>query len=73
MDNQRLQRVRANMEERGISQMLLVDPLSIWWLCGYYTEPLERFLGLLPAPRGRAGALRQPACSPTPPAAGRAW
>ncbi len=46
MDQQRLARVQNNLSELGLSQMLLVDPLSIWWLCGYYTEPYERFLGL---------------------------
>lgn len=35
------------MARRGLSQALIVDPLSIWWLCGYYTEPYERFLALL--------------------------
>lgn len=46
MNNDRLARVRANLRSRGLNQMLLVDPLSIWWLCGYYTEPYERFLAL---------------------------
>ena len=32
---------------RGLTQVLVVDPLSIWWLCGYYTEPYERLLALL--------------------------
>ena len=47
MDEQRLARVRTNLASRGIRQALIVDPLSIWWLCGYHTEPYERFLGLL--------------------------
>ncbi len=47
MDERRLARVRANLAERGLAQALIVDPLSIWWLCGYYTEPYERFLALL--------------------------
>ena len=46
MNNERLAHVRANLRRHGLSQMLLVDPLSIWWLCGYYTEPYERFLAL---------------------------
>ncbi len=46
MNQERLARVRANLHGRGLTQMLLVDPLSIWWLCGYYTEPYERFLAL---------------------------
>ena len=47
MDMRRLERVRENLRERGLSQAIIVDPLSIWWLCGYYTEPYERFLALL--------------------------
>ncbi len=47
MDESRLSRVRANLADRGLSQALVVDPLSIWWLCGYHTEPYERFLALL--------------------------
>lgn len=47
MDESRLSRVRANLADRGLLQALVVDPLSIWWLCGYHTEPYERFLALL--------------------------
>ena len=47
MDENRLARVRDNLARRGLEQALIVDPLSILWLCGYYTEPYERFLALL--------------------------
>ena len=47
MDENRIARVHDNLAKRGLTQALIVDPLSIWWLCGYYTEPYERFLGLL--------------------------
>jgi Xaa-Pro dipeptidase len=30
----------------GLSQAVVSDPLSIWYLTGYYTEPYERFLAL---------------------------
>ena len=46
MNQDRLAKVRANLRNQGLEQALLVDPLSIWWLCGYYTEPYERFLAL---------------------------
>lgn len=52
MDEARLGRVRENMATRGLDQILLVDPLSIWWLCGYYTEPYERFLALYVPAKG---------------------
>lgn len=46
MNLDRLAAVRANLRSTGLTQALLVDPLSIWWLCGYYTEPYERFFAL---------------------------
>ncbi len=52
MDEARLARVRENLARRGLSQLLVVDPLSIWWLSGYHTEPFERFLGLLVSAQG---------------------
>lgn len=52
MDEKRLARVRENLARRGLTQVLIVDPLSIWWLCGYYTEPYERFLALLVGAEG---------------------
>ncbi len=58
MNQERLARVRANLRGRGLTQMLLVDPLSIWWLCGYYTEPYERFLALyVPADEARGPVM----------------
>jgi Xaa-Pro dipeptidase len=36
-----------NLKAMGLEQMLVCDPLSIWYLTGYYTEPFERFLALL--------------------------
>lgn len=47
MNESRLQKVRNNMASAGIEQLLIVDPVSIMWLTGYYTEPFERFLALL--------------------------
>ena len=47
VNEKRLESVRENLARRGLRQTLIVDPLSIWWLCGYYTEPYERFLALL--------------------------
>ena len=52
MDDKRLARVRENLARGGLTQVLIVDPLSIWWLCGYYTEPYERFLALLVGAEG---------------------
>lgn len=52
MDEKRLARVRDNLRRLGLTQALVVDPLSIWWLCGYHTEPYERFLALYVALEG---------------------
>lgn len=47
MNNTRVARVMTNLEARGLKQIFICDPLSIKWLTGYYTMPLERFFGLL--------------------------
>lgn len=46
MNETRINHVLDRLEEAGLSQMLICDPLSIWYLTGYYTEPYERFLAL---------------------------
>ena len=35
------------LEAMGVSQMLIVDPMSIYYLTGVYNDPHERFYGLL--------------------------
>lgn len=52
MNEQRLQQVMAHLQDMGLSQALITDPISIFYLTGYYTEPMERFLGLLLAKNG---------------------
>lgn len=49
MSESRIERVLQNLESQGLEQVLVCDPMSIWYLTGYYTEPYERFLGLLVA------------------------
>ena len=46
MHTDRIDHVLDRLEEQGLSQMLVCDPLSIWYLSGYYVEPYERFLAL---------------------------
>ena len=46
MNDARVERVLGKLKERGITQMLVCDPLSIWYLSGYYTMPHERFFAL---------------------------
>lgn len=45
--NTRTERIMKALEERGLSQMLVVDPMSIYYMTGIYIEPYERFFGLL--------------------------
>lgn len=43
----RTERIMKALEERGLCQMLVVDPMSIYYMTGVYIEPFERFFGLL--------------------------
>lgn len=43
----RIDRVMKAMEEQGITQMLVSDPVSIFYMTGIQVEPGERFYGLL--------------------------
>ena len=40
MNQSRVERVLAAMEENGLKQILLVDPMSIYYLTDIYMAPL---------------------------------
>ena len=42
----RVKRVLDTLKEMGLSQMLIVDPMSIYYLTGVYIAPFERFYAL---------------------------
>ena len=44
--------VLTHLADRGLTQALITEPLSIKYLTGYYTEPFERFFALLVSTRG---------------------
>ena len=46
MNDQRIERVLRRLADEGLTQVLVCDPLSIWYLTGYYNEPFERFFAL---------------------------
>lgn len=46
MNEERVKRVLQELERMELSQMLLVDPMSIYYLTGVYVAPFERFYGL---------------------------
>lgn len=46
MKQNRVDRILAALKEMGLSQMLIVDPMSIYYLTGVYVAPFERFYGL---------------------------
>ena len=47
MKENRAQRILAALQDQGVTQMLIVDPMSIYYLTGVYNDPHERFFGLL--------------------------
>jgi len=46
MKQNRTDRILAALKEMGLTQMLIVDPMSIYYLTGVYVMPCERFYGL---------------------------
>ena len=51
MNQQRVDKVLANLEKMGLSQVFVCDPVSIRYLCGYDNHPMERFYGLYLSPQ----------------------
>ena len=47
LQTERVSRVMDAARKQGIGQILVTDPLSIFYLVGRITEPMERFFGLL--------------------------
>ena len=47
MREQRVERILQALKHEGLSQMLIVDPMSVYYLTDYYNLPYERFFGLL--------------------------
>ena len=46
MNQQRVERVLENLKDKGLSQTVISDPYSIFYLTGRFIEPGERFLAL---------------------------
>lgn len=46
MEQNRINRVLAALKKEGISQMLVTDPMSVYYLTGVYVAPFERFYAL---------------------------
>jgi Xaa-Pro dipeptidase len=46
MKQQRIRRVLAELEKMDLKQMLITDPMSIYYMTGVYILPFERFYGL---------------------------
>ena len=45
--NSRIDRVIANMQEKGLEQIIVTDPRSVWYLTGVDVEPMERLFAFL--------------------------
>ena len=56
LKTERMDRVRAALRAQGLTQMIVCDPKSVWYLTGVAVEPYERLLALYLPPR-RAGAV----------------
>ena len=56
MKKNRVDAVLKNLEQMGLSQMLITDPLAIFYLTGRLIQPLERFYGLYLNQNGGDGA-----------------
>lgn len=46
MKMERIDRVRAALCAQGLTQMIVCDPKSVWYLTGVAVEPYERLLAL---------------------------
>ena len=46
MNQQRLARVLRNMERDGLEQIVVTSTASVYYLTGYWVEPMERMLAL---------------------------
>lgn len=57
LDLARATRVMDNLEKLGMRQVLIADPMSIWYLTGYWNVPYERFYGLYLAHTDEAGTI----------------
>lgn len=51
--NTRADRVISNMKEKGLTQMIITDPMSVWYLTGVDVEPYERLFALYINDSGR--------------------
>ncbi len=47
MQEERIQRVLSALKGLGAEQLLVCDPMSVYYLTGVYVQPFERFFGLL--------------------------
>ena len=46
MNEERVKNVLARLHDLGASQMIVTEPVAVYWLSGKMIEPGERFLGL---------------------------
>ena len=60
LKTERMDRVRAALRAQGLTQMIVCDPKSVWYLTGVAVEPYERLLALyLPWQRKLARVKRK--------------
>lgn len=47
MFRERIQKLHAYMTQQGLDAVLITSPKHVYYLTGFYTDPHERFLGLI--------------------------
>ena len=57
MNEARAKRILDELQKQGVSQMLLTDPMSIYYLTGVSMAPIERFYALLLRAEGLKGPV----------------
>lgn len=58
MKQNRADRIMAALNDMELTQMLIVDPMSIYYLTGVFVAPFERFYGLLLRADGKHAFFR---------------
>ena len=58
MNTERLQRILQKLKEKNLSQMIISDPLAIYYLTGRLIDPGERLLALYISQSGNNRMIR---------------
>jgi Xaa-Pro dipeptidase len=54
---ERMQQLRAYMEKEELDAVLITSPKHVYYLTGFFTEPHERFMGLIIPAQGEPSLI----------------